>query len=214
MVGRRVKPIYRHQYYASFPAKLGNKKIFLGQSVFLPDGITLFVSIDFGENAEYSVTLTNIFSSNNFVLGWSSLGKCLIFGYLPNIQFLEEYSVLCQIFDNINRWKFLQTKFSQLLGRKKFDVPNSKTVWIQTQRPIVSLPLLPAFAREFDEALIEAQVVSDRVLPSLRLEVLVVCKLRLYEVIDVAELQLSILTLLYAHCDHSNVTEWRLHIGI
>ena len=48
MVGRTVKPIYRYQLYAAFPAKLENKKILLGQSVFLPHGITLFVSIDFG----------------------------------------------------------------------------------------------------------------------------------------------------------------------
>ena len=47
MVGRTVKPIYRYQLYAAFPAKLENKKILLGQSVFLPHGITLFVSIDF-----------------------------------------------------------------------------------------------------------------------------------------------------------------------
>ena len=73
---------------------------------------------------------------------------------------------------------------------------------------------MAALAREFDEALVEAQVVPDGVLPPLRLEVLVVGELGLDEVVDVAQLQLSLLALLYAHGDHGNVAEGRLHIGI
>ena len=43
---------------------------------------------------------------------------------------------------------------------------------------------------------------------------LVVGELGLDKVVDVAQLQLSLLALLYAHGDHGNVAEGRLHIRI
>lgn len=73
---------------------------------------------------------------------------------------------------------------------------------------------MASLAGQLDEALIETEIVPDGVLPALGLESPVVGELVSDEVVDVAELQLALLTLLDAHRDHGHVAVGRLHVGI
>ena len=51
-----VNPIDRHQFYTSFQAFWATKKFLLGETYFLPNGATWFVSIDFGLNGVFLKT--------------------------------------------------------------------------------------------------------------------------------------------------------------
>ena len=58
MVGQRVKPLYRHQFYIWFEAFWAKKIFLLYQSLFLPNGTTLFLSNDFDSNSEFHTNST------------------------------------------------------------------------------------------------------------------------------------------------------------
>jgi hypothetical protein len=77
-----------------------------------------------------------------------------------------------------------------------------------TKCPIISLLLMTSsFARQLDEALVQAEVVPDRVLPTGSLLPLVVGKLLLDVIVDLTQLQFALGAVFYAHGYHGYVAE-------
>jgi hypothetical protein len=77
-----------------------------------------------------------------------------------------------------------------------------------TKSPIVSLLLMTSpFARQLDEALVQAEVVPDRVLPTGSLLPLVVGKLLLDVIVDLTQLQFAFAAVFDAHGNHGYVAE-------
>ncbi len=93
-------------------------------------------------------------------------------------------------------------------------VHHSTRCCVLTQRPVVALSLLAPLAGDLDETFVEAEVVSDRVLPAFGLQLPVVGKVFADIVIDLAELQLALLAVLDGHGDHGHVAVRRLRVGI
>ena len=83
-----------------------------------------------------------------------------------------------------------------------------------TQCPIVALPLRPALPGDLLEALVEAEVVPDGVLPALGLELAVVGEVLADVVVDLAELELPLAAVLDGHGDHGNVAVRGLRVGV
>ena len=77
-----------------------------------------------------------------------------------------------------------------------------------TKSPIVSLLLMTSsFARQLDEALVQAEVVPDRVLPAGSLLPLVVGKFLLDVIVDLTQLQFALAAVFDAHGYHGYVAE-------
>ena len=77
-----------------------------------------------------------------------------------------------------------------------------------TECPIISLLLMTSsFARQLDEALVQAEVVPDRVLPTGSLLPLVVGKLLLDVIVDLTQLQFAFAAVFDAHGNHGYVAE-------
>lgn len=82
-----------------------------------------------------------------------------------------------------------------------------------TQCPVVALSLAAALARDLHEALVQAEIVPDRVLPAL-LVLLKVRELGRDELIDLAERGPFRGRVLNGHRDQRHVAVWRLGVCI
>ena len=82
---------------------------------------------------------------------------------------------------------------------------------IGIEYPVVTLPVLPALGRQLHEALVQRQVVPDRVSPSLVLPVAVVREILCYEIVDPVEGQSPLQRALNGHGDECHVRIRGLH---
>ena len=83
----------------------------------------------------------------------------------------------------------------------------------RVQRPVVAFSLAAALARHFDEALVETEVVADRVLPALAVA-LEVRELLHDVLVDGAERQSLVLGVAHGHRDQRHVRVRRLLAGV